>query len=135
MMHLRCQNAKFVGVGVLAGWKLAFRYHADIQYGIPAKDLVCGALWEIDHDDLLVIDQLENAPHYYKRIVFHVKYDFDLEDRYTVANAWVYTMADNKPRLCAPDPEYYNIIKEGYRQCDIPLGQLYQAHEESSRLY
>ena len=98
-MQQRCQGVVAIGNFQLKGFRLAFKYHADI---IPAEGCVVhGALWEItaDHED--VLDAYESYPNYY--------------GKYQQDDVMFYRMkAGDTNALATPSKSYLKTIIQGY---------------------
>ncbi len=83
-MQWRCPNAVPLGVFTLQGYKLVFRFYADI---IPVSgQSVKGGLWEISEQDEKALDRYEGYPTLYEKcyerdIMFYRMLDdtYDLE--------------------------------------------------------
>ncbi len=83
-MQWRCPNAVPLGVFTLQGYKLVFRFYADI---IPASgQSVKGGLWKISEQDEKALDRYEGYPTLYEKcyerdIMFYRMLDdtYDLE--------------------------------------------------------
>lgn len=119
-MMLRCSNAKCLGKAFLADYRLEFRYHLDI---VESKfDRVEGVLWELDADDLKLIDEVEGYPEYYSRYLLQ-PYKKTYSNTYP---AWTYAMW-SKPKLQVPDDRYLNVVLEGYKQNNLDSLQVHEA--------
>jgi gamma-glutamylcyclotransferase (GGCT)/AIG2-like uncharacterized protein YtfP len=119
-MLLRCRNAKCLGKAWLPDYRLDFRYHLDITES--KFDKVEGVLWELEEDDLALIDQVEGYPEYYSR---HLLQPY--KERYiNTYPAWTYAM-QVKHDLQEPDQRYWDLVLEGYDQNKIPSIQLENA--------
>lgn len=119
-MLLRCRNARCLGKAILPDYRLDFRYHLDITES--KFDRVEGVLWELDADDLEVIDQVEGYPEYYSRYLLQ-PYKKNYSNTYP---AWTYSMWQKGP-LQLPDNRYFNLVAEGYDQNGINTNHLYDA--------
>jgi gamma-glutamylcyclotransferase (GGCT)/AIG2-like uncharacterized protein YtfP len=119
-MLLRCRSARVIGNAILSDFRLAFRYHLDIEES--KFDMVEGVLWELSPGDLDTMDQVEGYPEYYTRSILtpYVGYYGN------VYPAWTYYMQD-KSALSEPSPSYWELVNEGYRQNNIPPNQLEEA--------
>ena len=119
-MFLRCRNARCLGKAWLPDYRLDFRYHLDITES--KFDKVEGLLWELDAEDLTVIDQVEGYPVYYNRLLLQ-PYKKSYSNAYP---AWTYIM-QVKGLLQLPDDRYFNLVAEGDEQNGIDTKQLYDA--------
>lgn len=122
-MMLRCRNARIIGETILPNHRLDFRYHLDVTP--HANSHVEGVLWELDTEDLAVIDQVEGYPVYYDRVLL-APYRKFLGKTFS---AWTYYMREltSRPELEYPDERYFNLVLEGYRQNNVNTDQLYEA--------
>ena len=115
-MMLRCRRAKLLGKATLPNYRLEFRYHLDI--GSSKFDFVEGALWQIDPEDLELMDQVEGFPEYYTRYKLEPYIHY-----HNVYPAWTYFMVNKSP-LMFPDQRYLDLVVEGYANNDINMSQL-----------
>lgn len=125
IIGVRC-NAKIVDVAVLPDWRLEFNLHADVRSCI--NDEVFGLVWDIDVDDVDIVDQIEGYPFYYKKIN-HVVYSKN--DPMLAYSCFCYHMTDEHQTLGLPTESYWNLVLEGYKYNDIPAEQLYNALERA----
>jgi gamma-glutamylcyclotransferase (GGCT)/AIG2-like uncharacterized protein YtfP len=126
LMMLRCRDATCLGVGFILQHKLNFKYHLDITRTGRPDHLVHGLIWQLTDDDVETIDSVEGYPVYYDRIMLPVqkKVDFGL----SVFRCWTYQMVDKEAQLEMPDERYYELVKEGYKENNIPINQLQEAY-------
>jgi gamma-glutamylcyclotransferase (GGCT)/AIG2-like uncharacterized protein YtfP len=104
-MRLWCPDAEPLVKAELVDWRLVFRTWADI---VPSQgDFVRGALYEIGSKDLAALDKLQDVPELYHRIWVRVL------TRSGAVEAIAYRMDPGHP-LAAPDPDYLNLITQGY---------------------
>ena len=126
-MAIRCPNAKIVGVAVLKGWKLVFRYHATIE---PcAGRSVPVLVWEISTRDEKRLDLYEGFPEYYFKRNMGVEMPGLNGKKPRKVKAMVYIMSEG-PELQAPSEAYYDIIAEGYERFGFDRGILEAALDE-----
>lgn len=119
-MLLRCRNARPLGKAVLPDYRLEFRYHLDIEES--KFDTVEGVLWELNPDDLAIIDQVEGYPEYYTRGLLSPYMNY----YGNIYPAWTYFMC-NKSQLQEPTQSYWELVNEGYKQNNIRYNQLEEA--------
>jgi gamma-glutamylcyclotransferase (GGCT)/AIG2-like uncharacterized protein YtfP len=113
-MASRCPDSAPFERGVLYGWSLTFRGVADIE---PREDgWTRGALWAIGGRDLERLDRYEGYPSLYRRELVPVRAG---EEEFT---AITYVMNDDYVGL--PSASYYQTIRRGYEQWDLPLVEL-----------
>ena len=108
-MKRRCKDSVFLKKINLTNFKLTFRSKyraADIE---PKKNsIVPGALFEISKSDEKKLDVYEDYPTLYKKYYF------------TYYGKKVMTYSMNKKTLFAyPTERYLNVIKRGYKDCDL----------------
>jgi gamma-glutamylcyclotransferase (GGCT)/AIG2-like uncharacterized protein YtfP len=133
----RCPSMQFVGPARVTDRRLAFARRskrtgtgvADIS---PAPGLtVWGALYEVDEQDLVAIDQKEGAGWAYRREQIEVRVndpDSGTERRQT---AMTYVVGEREPAEVPPSREYLDELIRGAEQCELP--DLYQTFLRSLR--
>ena len=108
-MKRRCKDSIFVKKINLKNFKLTFRSKyraADIQRKINSK--VPGALYEISKSDEKKLDVYEDYPSLYKKYYF----------KYYGKKVMTYIMI-KKTLFTYPTERYLNIVKKGYKDCDL----------------
>ena len=108
-MKRRCKDSIFLKKINLKDFKLTFRSKhkaADIEH--KKKSNVQGALFEISKSDEKKLDIYEDYPILYKKYYF----------TYYGKKVMTYTMA-KKTAFTFPTERYLNIIKRGYKDCDL----------------
>ena len=108
-MKRRCKNSTFLKKINLKDFRLTFRnMYADIEF---KKNLnVQGALFEISKSDEKKLDIYEDYPIVYKKFYF----------TYYGKKVMTYTMT-KKTYFTFPSERYLNIIKKGYKDCDLDI--------------
>jgi len=108
-MKRRCKDSIFVRKINLKDFRLTFRSKyraADIE---PSKNsFVQGGLFEISKSDEKKLDIYEDFPILYKKFYFY----------HYGKKVMTYTMVKKTP-FRFPTERYLNIVKEGYRNCDL----------------
>ena len=108
-MKRRCKDSVFLKKIYLKDFKLTFRSKyraADIE---PKQDsTVPGALFEISKSDEKKLDIYEDYPIIYKKYYF----------TYYRKKVMTYTMT-KKTGFTFPSERYLNIIKKGYKDCNL----------------
>ena len=106
-MKKRCKNSVFLKKINLKDFRLTFRNtYADIEF---KKNLfVTGALYEISKSDEKKLDVYEDYPIVYKKYYFN----------YYGKKVMTYTMT-KKTVFTFPSERYLNIIKKGYKDCNL----------------
>ena len=107
----RCKNSVFLKKIKLKHFRLTFRSKyraADIE---PKKNSsVLGGLFEISKSDEKKLAVYEDFPILYKKYYFS----------YYGKKVMTYTMV-NKTPFTFPTKRYLNIIKQGYKDCDLDI--------------
>ena len=110
-MKRRCKDSVFLKKINLTNFKLTFRSKyraADIE---PKKNsIVPGALFEISKSDEKKLDVYEDYPTLYKKYYF----------TYYGKKIMTYTMT-KKTLFTFPTERYLNIVKRGYKDCNLDL--------------
>ena len=113
-MKRRCKDSIFLKKFELKNFRLTFRSKyraADIE---PKKNLIVpGALFEISKSDERKLDVYEDYPILYKKYYF----------TYYGKKVMTYTMT-KKTSFTFPTERYLNIVKRGYKDCDLDKKQL-----------
>ena len=108
-MKRRCKDSVFLKKINLTDFKLTFRSKyraADIE---PKKNsIVPGALFEISKSDEKKLDVYEDYPVLYKKYYFS----------YYGNKVMTYTMT-KKTLFAYPTERYLNIVKRGYKDCNL----------------
>ena len=126
VMADRCPTAELVGRADLHGYRLVFRYVADIQR--VEGGVVSGILWKINAKCVSVLDHYEGFPrHYAKRRVDA------LHDELGQVEAKIYVL-EGRAHQEPPRAAYRDTIAHGYREHDISIKQLNMALREAERV-
>ena len=116
-MKRRCKDSVFLKKYELKGYKLNFRSKyraADIE---PKNNsIVPGGLFEISKSDEKKLDIYEDFPILYKKYYFY----------YYGKRVMTYTMV-KKSSFKFPTDRYLNIVKRGYRDCNLDIKYLKKA--------
>ena len=108
-MKRRCKDSIFLKKINLKDFKLTFRSKyraADIE---PKKNsIVPGGLFEISKSDEKKLDVYEDFPNLYKKFYFH----------YYGKKVMTYIMVKKTP-FRFPTERYLNIVKRGYKDCNL----------------
>jgi gamma-glutamylcyclotransferase (GGCT)/AIG2-like uncharacterized protein YtfP len=118
-MKKRCRNAKFIGRGYIENYNFVYDGYSFSRKGAVANiipyegDIVFGAIWEINEDDLKNLDKYEGYPNVYNRKLIIAKDDNGLE-----YNVWVYLRESQG--IGMPSKEYYDIVIKGAKECNLP---------------
>ena len=106
-MKIRCPSATFLSVGYLKDYKLVFRGVADVEECIGHK--VWGAFWRVTPKCIVALDAYEGFPNLYTKHNMTTKH----------GKGFFYIMV-NQYDIKNPSDFYYNSIKTGYQQCNLP---------------
>ena len=113
-MKKRCKDSLFLKKFSLKNFRLTFRSKyraADIE---PKKNsIVQGALFKISKSDEKKLDVYEDFPILYKKYYF----------TYYGKKVMTYTMT-KKTLFTFPTERYLNVVKRGYKDCDLDKKQL-----------
>ena len=113
-MKRRCKDSFFIKKFELKGYKLNFRSKyraADIEK--KKNSIVPGALFEISKSDEKKLDVYEDFPILYKKHYFY----------YYGKKVMTYTMVKKTPFM-HPTERYFNVVKKGYKDCNLDLQYL-----------
>jgi len=116
-MKRRCKDSKFLKKINLRDFKLTFRSKyraADIEY--KKNSIVPGGLFEISKSDERKLDIYEDFPILYKKFYF----------KYYNNKVMTYTMV-KKTRFTYPTERYLNVVKRGYKDCQLDKDYLNKA--------
>ena len=116
-MKRRCKDSVFLKKHELKGYRLNFRSKyraADIEKS--KNSLVPGALFKISKSDEKKLDVYEDYPILYKKIYF----------TYYNKTVMTYIMV-NKTEFRYPTERYLNIVKRGYKDCNLDTKHLKKA--------
>ena len=116
-MKRRCKDSIFLKKYELKGFRLNFRSKyraADIDKS--KNSLVPGALFEISKSDEKKLDVYEDYPILYKKLYF----------TYYNKTVMTYIMV-NKTEFRYPTERYLNVVKQGYKDCNLNISYLIKA--------
>ena len=116
-MKRRCKDSVFIKKYELKGYRLNFRSKyraADIEKS--KNSLVPGALFEISKSDEKKLDVYEDYPILYKKLYF----------TYYNKTVMTYIMV-HKTEFRYPTERYLNVVKQGYKDCNLNISYLIKA--------
>ena len=119
-MKRRCKNSIFLKKINLKDFRLTFRSKyraADIEP--KKKSIVPGGLFDISKSDEKKLDLYEDYPSLYKKYYF----------LYYGKKVMTYIMV-KKTEFRFPTERYLNIVKKGYRNCNLDMSYLLKALNE-----
>jgi len=108
-MKRRCKDSIYIKKINLKNFKLTFRSKyraADIEQ--KKNSIVPGGLFDISKSDERKLDVYEDFPILYKKYYF----------LYYGRKVMTYTMV-KKTRFRFPTERYLNVVKQGYKDCDL----------------
>jgi len=113
-MVARCPSALLLGPALLRDWDIAFRYPSTSFPGGGAADIVpspglevWGILWRVSQEDLLSLDQYEDAPEGYYRQEVRILFQGQQPAVTT------YMVKNKLPKDMLPTSEYRQIMLRG----------------------
>ena len=121
-MAARCPNARYLGNTMLKDWRLIFKSVATIEKDL-GKHVPVG-VFQITEECEKALDIYEDYPQLYDKKELNVILDG------TQVTAMTYIMV-GKYGIAPPSRKYFNVISEGYKNCDLNLDFLLEAHENS----
>ena len=114
-MKKRCKDSIFLKKINFKNFRLTFRnMYADVEY--KKNLMITGALFEISKSDEKKLDIYEDYPVLYKKYYF----------TYYGKKVMTYTMT-KKTSFTFPTERYLNIVKCGYKDCDLDNSYLKNA--------
>ena len=119
-MKRRCKDSVFLKKFNLKDFRLTFRsiYRAaDIEK--KKNSIVPGGIFEISKSDEKKLDLYEDFPILYKKIYI----------KYYSKPMMTYTMV-NKTEFRYPTQRYFNVVKQGYKDCGLDQKYLLNALKE-----
>ncbi len=121
----RCPNANFLGSSMLKDWKLIFKSVATIEKEL-GKEVPVG-IFQITDECEKALDVYEDYPKLYDKI----EIDIIVEDRQVIAMTYVMVA---KYGIAPPSRKYFNVISEGYEDCDLNSTFLLEAQDYSIKV-
>lgn len=120
------REVELFGTGVIENWELEFRLFANIKRKKGGEVPV--AVWMIDDEDIIRLDQFEGVHKgYYRRAEIKVKLNSGAE-----INATVYILKQRMD-LEKPYPTYYEVIHDGYSEHNLNVTYLKEVVEKSPK--
>ena len=119
-MKRRCKDSIFIKKINLDNFRLTFRSKyraADIEF--KKNSIVQGGLFDISRSDEKKLDLYEDYPNLYKKYYFY----------YYGKKVMTYTMVKKSP-FRYPTQRYLNIVKRGYKDCELDNSYLRKALQE-----
>ena len=116
-MKRRCKDSIYLKKINLRDFNLTFRSKyraADIER--KKNSIVPGALFEISKNDERKLDVYEDYPVLYKKYYFY----------YYGKKVMTYLMVEKTP-FTFPTERYLNVVKKGYKDCNLDKKYLYKA--------
>ena len=132
-MARRCPGSSSIALATLPEHRLVFRGPSQNRgAGVASVDPapqqeVVGLLWELSEADIVTLDRLEGAPHWYKRVTA----DVVLGDGATL-EAILYRLPTEVLEM-APTDDYYDQIAAASLHLELELSSLEDALARSQR--
>ena len=129
-MAYRCPGARVAGTAELTGYDLLFkgrRYSSHATVEQQGDGRVPVLLWNINKHHERALDVFEGWPKVYRKEVHTVQ----IEGK--IRQGMLYVMTDGHS-FGDPTPEYYNTIREGYKNAGFDTSYLDRAVENSAQL-
>ena len=118
----RCPNARYLGNTMLKDWRLIFKSVATIEKDL-GKHVPVG-VFQITEECEKALDIYEDYPQLYdKKELYVILYC-------TQVTAMTYIMV-GEYGIAPPSRKYFNVISEGYKNCDLNSDFLVEAQEYS----
>lgn len=130
-MTIRCPTAKLVGTGIIEDYELQFKGRPQGAFAtIVHKEgaMVPAAVWELMPQDEQALDWYEGYPSHY------FKHDVTVQMDGMAITTMAYIM-DLKREFGLPFPQYYQTVREGYKDCGFDPEILDHAVMESAKAY
>ena len=121
-MAERCPDASYLGSTILKDWRLLFKSVATIERKV-GKNVPVG-IFQITDQCEKALDIYEDYPQLYDKKELVVILDG------TQVTAMTYIMV-GKYGIAPPSRKYFNVISEGYKNCDLNSFFLLEAQEYS----
>ncbi|MDC3067886.1 gamma-glutamylcyclotransferase [Paracoccaceae bacterium] len=121
-MAKRCPNADFLGSSMLKDWRLIFKSVATIEKE-AGKDVPVG-VFQITDSCEKALDIYEDYPKLYNK----QELDVILDGKRVTAMTYIMVA---KYGIAPPSKKYFNVISEGYKNCDLNSDFLLEAEEYS----
>ncbi len=128
-MTYRCPTAEYIGSGTLEGYELQFKGSARGAHATIAPregSSVPVGIWKIQRGDEQRLDLYEGFPSYYGKESISVS----MGDKHI--RGTVYIM-NPRQQFGIPSRNYYEIVREGYRDCGLDTAVLDKALQESAQ--
>ena len=121
-MAERCPNANYLGNTVLKDWRLIFKSVATIEREL-GKYVPVG-VFQITDECEKALDIYEDYPQLYDKKELNVI----LDGNQVIAMTYIMV---GKYGIAPPSRKYFNVISEGYKNCDLNSDFLLEAQEYS----
>ena len=119
-MNRRCPENRFVGLGILRGWKWIIITPGYANIVRSPEDLVYGFVYELSPSDEEKLDGFEGVPRYYTKHIMEIELQSENDKEKSVEQALVYIdmeiTEEGEPR-----EEYIHRINKGVNDA-VPRG-------------
>ena len=118
----RCPDARYLGNTMLKHWRLIFKSVATIEKDLGKRVPV--GVFQITDECEKALDIYEDYPQLYDKKELDVILDG------TQLKSMTYVMV-GKYGIAPPSRKYFNVVSEGYKNCDLDADFLLEAKEYS----
>lgn len=122
-MQMRCPTAIPLGPLRIRGWRLVFRYFADIVFTEHEKDVVMGALWRVGPEDVMRLDEYESYDSANPECGLYDKVYFTVDG----LDEPVMTYIMNSSTFSNPSEGYLKTCARGYEDFGYKRSDLYRS--------
>ncbi len=125
-MQRRCPESAPIAKVKLKGYELVFNRVADIVEN--EKGVVHGAVYHVSDRDVINLDIYEGYPRLYEKVNVEVE-----DDEGSIYEVFAYVMV--KKDRGEPNENYYNTIKQGFKDWNLPMKSLVKAKMTCKETY
>jgi gamma-glutamylcyclotransferase len=111
-MARRCPESKFIGLGILQGWKWFINNRGYANVVRSPKDLVYGLVYEISPSDEASLDRSEGVPQAYTKESMEIEFQRAEGGKKVVAQSLVY-IDERRVEQGGPREEYVHRMNMG----------------------
>ncbi len=124
-MAERCPGAEVVSPGWLAGFRLTFSGYSGLWQGAVATivpsppNVVPGLIWSVTARDKKALDDYEDYPTLYQRMVVDV-----IDAARSTVSAFTYFIPKRNISPAPPSRHYVDVLSAAYAKWDLDLGPM-----------
>jgi len=111
-MTRRCPESKFVGLGILRGWKWFINNRGYANVVRSPEDLVYGLVYEISPSDESSLDQAEDVPWAYTKETMKIELQLAVSEKKCIVQGLVY-IDEKRVEEGKPWEEYIHRMNMG----------------------